>query len=106
MLAAMAPCEAIAPLFWDMANAAAEIYIKAAGKSARSVVGWCFVCCPVCHGFVGVCCSGVCMVYVHLIDDEYNSTTPHRPSSSSSSSPNDNLLENEHISELFLDLNV
>ena len=35
----MVPCEVIAPLFWDIANAAAEIYIKAAGKSALWVVG-------------------------------------------------------------------
>ena len=38
-VATMAPCEFIAPLLWDMASAVVEICIKAAGKSARWVVG-------------------------------------------------------------------
>ena len=35
MVSTMAPYEAIAPFFWDMANAATEIYLSRSGRFIR-----------------------------------------------------------------------
>ena len=92
-----------------MANAAAEIHSKAAGGE-WSVRGFfvrvaLFCSCVALLAFVsGVCGEMDCTCDVnHQLQKLNNCTTPHRPPSPT---PNNNILGNERLSELFLDLNA